>query len=150
MLSKRANNIVGIITAIKTMIPPIVGVPAFCKCVWGPSSRISSPIWFFFNCLITYGPIKKLINKEAIAAVLTATLPATTGTVIPANTNFTATDTGLLYYTSTSVTAAAGVATLTLTSFTEGATGNLSNGQELEMARQISGAARPSSPLCRR
>ena len=78
--------------------------------------------------------------KEAISTVLTADLPATTGTVIPANKNFIADDTGIIYYTSTSVIAAAGVATLTLTSKTPGAIGNLIATQELNIQGQIAGA----------
>lgn len=89
----------------------------------------------------------KLIGQEydtpyndEVSTVLTATLPATTGTTIPANVNFTADDTGILYYTNTEVTAAAGVATLSLTCRTPGAVGNLSAPQTLKMAIQIAGA----------
>jgi hypothetical protein len=78
--------------------------------------------------------------KDEVSAILLADLPATTGTVIPANTNFTSVDTGVLYFNTTSVTAAAGVAALSLTSRSPGVIGNLNNGQTLKISVQISGS----------
>ena len=34
----------------------MVGVPAFEKWLWGPSMRISSPIWRFWSMRISTGP----------------------------------------------------------------------------------------------
>jgi hypothetical protein len=37
-------------------IPPIVGVPAFLKCAWGPSSRMICPVFRACNNGITHRP----------------------------------------------------------------------------------------------
>ncbi|MEJ2043690.1 MAG: baseplate J/gp47 family protein [Reinekea sp.] len=87
-----------------------------------------------------YGVEYDVPYNDETSTVLTATLPATTGTTIPANINFVGDDNSLLYYTNTSVIAAAGVATLTLTCRTPGAVGNLSPAQTLTISSQISGA----------
>lgn len=79
-------------------------------------------------------------RKQAVVAILTATLPATTGTVIPAGREFISDDTGLRYKTEAEVTAVASVATLSLRCTETGTTGNLSNGNTLSIVAQIAGA----------
>ena len=78
--------------------------------------------------------------KDEVSTVLTVTLPATTGTVIPAGTNFTGDDNGILYFNSVPVTSVASVATLSLTARTPGVIGNLLVGQTLSISRSIAGA----------
>lgn len=90
--------------------------------------------------LLRLGEEYDLPAKDEESAVFIATLPASTGTVIPALTNFSGDDNGVLYYDSSSVTSVAGVATITLTSRTPGAIGNLLVGQTLTIALQIAGA----------
>ena len=63
-----ANSIVGIRVARSMINPPIVGVPCFFLCDWGPSDLISSPIWYFFKSLMIQGPTKKQIIKAVIDA----------------------------------------------------------------------------------
>lgn len=89
--------------------------------------------------LILIGNNYELPIKDEISTVLTATLPATTGTVIPALTNFVGDDNGILYFDSSNVTAAADVATMTITSRTPGVIGNLQVGQTLTISRGIAG-----------
>jgi hypothetical protein len=61
---------VGIITAVRTINPPMVGVPAFVE--WLPTFLSSdfdcSPIWCFFSLRIITGPTIKLISRAVIAA----------------------------------------------------------------------------------
>jgi len=79
-------------------------------------------------------------RKLAETAVLTATLPATTGTVIPQGTEFTSDSSGLRYKTDSAATAVANIATLTLRCTESGTDGNLDNGEELSISSQIAGA----------
>jgi hypothetical protein len=79
-------------------------------------------------------------RKQAETAVLTATLPATTGTVIPVNREFVADASGLRYRTESEVTAVEGVATITIRCVETGTTGNLEIGDTLQISSQISGA----------
>ena len=49
--------------------PPMVGVPAFLKCVCGPSARIGCPLpWRTRNEAIIVGPNRKTINAEVKSA----------------------------------------------------------------------------------
>lgn len=89
--------------------------------------------------LITIGNEYDLLIKDEQAAIIDATIPATTGTVIPAGTNFSGDDNGLLYYNAAPVTAAAGIATLELTCRTLGVVGNLIAAQTLTISRNIAG-----------
>jgi len=89
--------------------------------------------------LITIGNEYDLPIKDEQAAIVDATLPATTGTVIPAGTNFSGDDNGLLYYNAAPITAAADVATLELTCRTLGVVGNLNVSQTLTISRNIAG-----------
>ena len=61
MLVRSAQSSVGITAAARISSPPIVGVPAFVRCVAGPSWRITWPIWKSRNVRISRGPAKKLI-----------------------------------------------------------------------------------------
>lgn len=90
--------------------------------------------------LIRIGNEYDLPIKESISTVLTATLPAVTGTVIPAGTNFTGDDNGILYFNAVPTTSIASIVTLSLTSRTAGVIGNLIIGQTLSISRQIPGA----------
>lgn len=79
-------------------------------------------------------------RNTATAAEFTATLPATTGTIIPGTTIFTGVNNGVQYISIGSVTAVAGIATLTLRSTETGVSGNLSVTDTLTIQSQISGA----------
>ncbi|RKY04150.1 MAG: hypothetical protein DRP56_10410, partial [Planctomycetota bacterium] len=89
--------------------------------------------------LITIGNEYDLPIKEEQAAIVDATIPATNGTVIPAGTNFSGDDNGLLYFNAVPVTAAASVATLELACRTLGVVGNLNVSQTLTISRNIAG-----------
>lgn len=89
--------------------------------------------------LIEIGKEYDLPIKEEVSTVLTATLDATTGTVIPALTNFVGDDNGVLYFDASSETAVADVVTMTLTSRTPGVLGNLQIGQTLTLSVDIAG-----------
>ena len=90
--------------------------------------------------LIVIGAEYDLPIKEEISAVETIELPATTGTIIPALTNFTGDDNGVIYYNTSPSTASAGIATLEVTARTPGVIGNLDVGKTLSISRQIPGA----------
>jgi len=79
-------------------------------------------------------------RKQAVVAILEATLNATTGTVIPASTEFTSDSNGLRYKTEADITSVLGVATLSLRCVDSGTDGNLDNGEELIISGQIVGA----------
>jgi hypothetical protein len=79
-------------------------------------------------------------RKLAETAVLEATLLATTGTVIPAAREFVSDVNGLRYKTEAEVTAAAGVATLSLRCTESGTDGNMENGETLSISAQIAAA----------
>ncbi len=49
--------------------PPMVGVPAFLKCVCGPSARIGWPLpWRMRNAEMICGPNRKTMKAEVISA----------------------------------------------------------------------------------
>lgn len=79
-------------------------------------------------------------RKAAEAAVLTATLPALTGTLIPATIDFIGNSNGVRYALDASVIAAAGVATLSLTATEMGVIGNLQISDTLSIGTQVAGA----------
>jgi len=79
-------------------------------------------------------------RKGAEAAILTATLTATTGTEIPSTTDFYSDVNGLRYRPEETVTAAAGVATLSLKCTELGTAGNMDVGNTFSIASQIAGA----------
>lgn len=87
------------------------------------------------NLGIEYG----VIRKPAEAAVLTATIPGTNGTVIPINTDFSGDSNGVRYFTDAQVTVAAGIGTISLTASEEGISGNLQVSDTLSIGTQISG-----------
>lgn len=85
-------------------------------------------------------------RTAAVVAILTATLTATTGTVIPAGTEFTGDSNGVTYVTRTSHTAVAGVATLTLEAAETGSDGNLTTGDTLTLSSApVAGAAQSAT-----
>lgn len=86
------------------------------------------------------GQNEGVVRKTATTAQVTATLTATTGTVIPSTIDFIADANGLLYRPIADVTAVANVATLTLQCRESGVAGQLEIGDTLEIASQISGA----------
>ncbi len=57
------HRTVGNRTAMAISTPPIVGVPDFFWCDWGPSSRMYWPIWNSRSFWMTYGPINRAINS---------------------------------------------------------------------------------------
>lgn len=81
-----------------------------------------------------------VIKKVAEAAVLTFTLPAVTGTVIPVTVAFVGDSNGVRYFPDSPVTAASGVATITATAEETGANGNLNVSDTLTISTQIAGA----------
>lgn len=81
------------------------------------------------------------VNKKlAIAAVLTADLPAANGTIISPTRTFISVLTGIRYTVESEVTAAGGVATLTLIAQETGSDGNLDPGAELTIDSPVAGA----------
>lgn len=86
------------------------------------------------------GNDNSLPRKASETAVLTATMTANTGTIIPANIDFVADANGLRYRPTADVTAVANVATLTLRCTESGVIGQLEIGDTLEIASQIAGA----------
>ena len=80
------------------------------------------------------------IRKPATAAVITVTLPALTGTSIPLTATFVCPANGIIYYSTATVIAAAGVATLSLTSEFAGVASNLQVGDTLNIVSPIAGA----------
>jgi len=76
-------------------------------------------------------------RKPAEKTTLTATLPAVTGTLIPATTDFTSDDTAEIYSVDVDVNAVAGVATLSITSQNTGENTNLGNGALLSIGTSI-------------
>jgi hypothetical protein len=79
-------------------------------------------------------------RKSAVAAIMTATLPATTGVIIPATTDFISNANGLRYRPTAQVTSVGGVATLHLQCVQSGALGSLDVGDTFAMSSQIAGA----------
>lgn len=79
-------------------------------------------------------------RKLAVAAIIEADLPATTGTVIPVDREFVSDSNGLRYRTTAAVTAVAGTAALTLKCAETGTSGNLDAGETLSIVAQVAGA----------
>lgn len=89
--------------------------------------------------LISIGDEYDLPIKVEVSTVLTVTMPATTGTVIPALSNFVGDNNGVLYFDASSRTAVADVVTMSLTSRTPGVLGNLQIGEKLTFSTGIAG-----------
>lgn len=79
-------------------------------------------------------------RKLSASTVLSITLPALTGTVIPATAGFIGAANGIRYYLDASIEAAAGVATLSVTAETPGIAGNLVAGDSLTIISPVAGA----------
>lgn len=81
-----------------------------------------------------------VIRKAAESAQFTATLPATTGTVIPITVDFVGDANGVRYSLDVASTSIAGVATLQLTAQVIGSAGNLEAGDTLTIGQTVPGA----------
>lgn len=79
-------------------------------------------------------------RKLAEATVLSATLPATTGTIIPATTSFIGDSNGVRYFLDASVESVGGVATLSMTAEEVGVVGNLQAGDTVSIVSPVAGA----------
>jgi uncharacterized phage protein gp47/JayE len=79
-------------------------------------------------------------RTQAVNAILTVTLPAVTGTIIPASTDFFSDANGLRYRPEVDVTAVANVATLSLRCVESGVAGNLDISDTFSIGSQIAGA----------
>lgn len=79
-------------------------------------------------------------RKLAESTVLTITLPATTGTTIPATASFIGASNGVRYFADAAVIAAAGVATISVTAESPGTLGNLAVSDTLTIVSQVAGA----------
>jgi len=79
-------------------------------------------------------------RKPAEAAVLTITLPAVTGTVIPVTADYTGDSNGVRYFPDAAATASAGIATQNVTAQTIGTAGNLNVSDTMSIGSQIAGA----------
>jgi len=86
------------------------------------------------------GQNENTARKQSQAAILTATLTALTGTIIPATIDFISDANGLRYRPVADVTAVADVATLELKCTQSGALGNLDISDTFQISSQISGA----------
>jgi hypothetical protein len=81
-----------------------------------------------------------IIRKPGEAAILTISLPAITGTVIPAGVDYIGDSNGVRYFPASSVVAAAGVAISTVTAEIIGVNGNLLVGDTMSISSQVPGA----------
>lgn len=79
-------------------------------------------------------------RKPAEAAVLTIELPAITGTIIPVTVDYTGDSNGIRYLPDAAATAAAGIATQSVTAQTLGTAGNLVVSDTMSIGTQIAGA----------
>lgn len=79
-------------------------------------------------------------RKVAVSTVLTATLPGTDPTIIPATRTFVGDSNGVRYNLDASATTTGGIATLSLTAQDSGVIGNLNNGETLSIDTQVPGA----------
>ena len=79
-------------------------------------------------------------RQQAQTCIVTAELPATTGTVIPAGREFIGDANGLRYKTEADVTAVANIATISLRCLDVGASGNLDVTDTLSISAQIAAA----------
>ncbi|OPZ63468.1 MAG: hypothetical protein BWY84_00950 [Candidatus Aerophobetes bacterium ADurb.Bin490] len=67
-LSNLPHRSIETTTENRIIMPPIVGVPCFSRCFFGPSSLTTWPIFIFLNVSITKLPIIRVIIKAVIAA----------------------------------------------------------------------------------
>jgi hypothetical protein len=68
MFRKFPHRIIEEVTAMMMMIPPMVGVPAFDRCVFGPSSLICWVILIFFSHCIMRGATTSVTTRAVRAA----------------------------------------------------------------------------------
>ena len=83
------------------------------------------------------GQNENTIRKSAVPAEITATLPATNGTVIPTTIDFVADSNGLRYRATVEATATGGIATLNLKCTESGSNGTLAINDTLQISSQI-------------
>ncbi len=67
-LAGSAQRIVLTSVVTRISVPPIVGVPALVRCVFGPSSRTTWPIWYWDNRAMIPGPTSNEIASEETVA----------------------------------------------------------------------------------
>ncbi len=67
-LVRFAHRSVEITTEKMIMMPPMVGVPDFARCVPGPSSRMDCPICSDSSLRMSQGPKTKQITSAVMAA----------------------------------------------------------------------------------
>lgn len=84
-------------------------------------------------------------RKLSASTVLTATLPAITGTTIPATASFIGAANGIRYFLDYAVTAVEGVATLSLTAEVPGTVGNLQVTDVLTIVSPVAGAGQTAA-----
>jgi hypothetical protein len=71
LLSRRVHSRVETKTDARMSSPPMVGVPAFLRCVWGPSSRISWP--YFLSCSHRMnGGYSSIVSSSAVVMAAAA------------------------------------------------------------------------------
>ncbi len=64
--SAQSSVLTSVVTRIS--VPPMVGVPALGRCVFGPSSRTTWPIWYCDRRAIIAGPtMSESPSPEAVA-----------------------------------------------------------------------------------
>jgi hypothetical protein len=69
---RSAHSSEGTSAAARMSRPPMVGVPALARCDWGPSWRITCPIWKSRSLRMSHGPSTRLMTSAVrlAAAVL--------------------------------------------------------------------------------
>ncbi len=87
-----------------------------------------------------HGDQHEVLQKAAVATVLTFTLPGINGTIIIAGTDFIGDGNGVRYFSDSSATVTGGIATITATAEAVGVAGNLNIGDALTIGTQIPGA----------
>ncbi len=90
--------------------------------------------------MTTLGNEYGVTRKEAVATVLTVTLPGTNGTIIPATNDFVGDSNGVRYSIDASATITGGIATLSITAKEVGTTGNLNDTETLTLGTPEPGA----------
>jgi hypothetical protein len=123
---------------VLSIVQAAIGIGLY-KCI-ADRAKANFAITAIGNDLDIIGQNENTIRKTAVSAEVTATLPATTGTVIPTTIDFVADSNGLRYRATTDATAVAGVATIDLKCAESGSDGSLGIGDTLQIASQITGA----------
>ncbi len=80
-----------------------------------------------------------IVKSPAVAAVLTGTIPASTGATLPVTSSFVGNSNGVRYFPQNSASEVGGLITVTVTAEETGIAGNLLVGAELTIGSQIAG-----------